>query len=591
MPVEKISDNRERFFHPIDLSHAPSINPVDLEIIKNRFNTIANEMGAAVHSSAHSLIFSEAKDFACALFDHEYHLVGMGEFMPGLQGAMQHNLDGILAAEGTEVFGEGDILMSNDPVFGACHTPDLVLFHPVYRERELIGITACTVHHIDMGGAAPSSWYPLATDLYQEGIRFPPGTKLYKKGKLCTDILNIFLTNVRVPDTQRGDLMAQVASCRLGAQRLCEMAQKYGSKLLKEVSTAIQHMAAKRMQELVAQMPGGTYVSEDYIDDDGHDDRSFKVRCTMTVKGKKLILDFSGTEKQAKGFINSHWGNTAANCYSPLLSLDPECPRCYGATTPVEIITEKGTLVNPSSTAPIMASTVEVGQAVHNVVWHCLSQANPELGSGIWTGSVDGAIFYGMNLRNNKYTICSLTSGIGGGGGRRRLDGWPVAHAKAANMTLPNIEIHEAYWPLIYKFRRIVPEKDVAGSGAGTHRGGMGLEFQISPLDGPLKLQTRGNHVYHATAGIFGGLGGHPGCMEIRDAGTGETKRKLRPKGMDYILEPGKDSLFLRTPGGGGYGLPSLRDKDKVREDVLEGFISNETAEKIYGVDSAGTAA
>ena len=379
--------------------------------------------------------------------------------------------------------------------------------------------------------------------------------------------------------------MAQVAACHLGARRLGELAQKYGANLLKDVAIAIHHLAAKRIHKLIEHMDDGIYISADYVDDDGHDNRSFKVKCAMTVSGERLVLDFTGTEKQAKGFINSHWGNTSANCYPPLMSMDPDCPKCYGATTPVEIIAEKGTLVNPSSTAPINACTVEVGQAVHNVVWHCLSQANPSLGSGIWTGSVDGAIFYGINPRSKKYTICSLTSGIGGGGARRSLDGYPVAHAMAANMNLPNIEIHEAYWPLFYKFRRIVPEKDVPGSGAGTYRGGLGLELEVSPLDGPLKLQTRGNHVYHPTAGVFGGLGGHPGCMEIRDAKTGEIKKKLRPKGMDYLLEPGKDSLFLRTPGGGGYGPPSERDSGKVKEDILEEFVDPETARKIYGAD------
>lgn len=586
MPIEKIGDNKEKYFYSFILKEIPKVNPIDFEIIKNRLNTIANEMGAAVHSTAHSLLFSEAKDFACALFDSEGKLVGMGEFMPGHQGAMQSNVDGIIAAGGLELFGEGDVLMSNDPVYGASHPPDLMLFHPVYQEHELIGIAGCTVHHVDMGGAAPSSWYPLATDLYQEGIRFPPGTKLYEAGKLRKDILNIFLTNVRVPDTQRGDLMAQVASCHLGARRMCEIAQKYGTKLLKDICLAIQHSAAKRIHALIEQMPDGVYVSEDFVDDDGHDNRSFRVKCTMTVTKDRLLLDFTGTEKQAKGFINSHWGITSANCYSPLMSMDPECPRCWGAMTPVEIIAEKGTLVNAGNTAPMMASTTEVGQAVHNVVWHCLSQANPRRGSGIWTGSLDNIIFYGMNMRNKKFTICNLTQVIGGGGARQSMDGWPVAHAKAANTNLPNIEVHEAYWPIIYKFRRIVPEKDVPGSGAGTYRGGAGMELEVSPLDGPLKLQTRGNHVYHPTAGVFGGLGGHPGCMEIRDARTGESKKRLRPKGMDYILEPGKDSLFMRTPGGGGYGLPAKRDPAKVKEDVLEDFVAPSSAKTAYGVEA-----
>lgn len=589
MPIEKIEENKERYFHPLFHKETPKVNPIDFEIIKNRLNTIANEMGAAVHSTAHSLLFSEAKDFACALFDYEGLLVGMGEFLPGLQGAMQSSLDGIIAAEGWGIFKEGDILINNDPLHGASHPPDLMLFHPIYWKHELIGIASCTVHHVDMGGAAPSTWYPLATDIYQEGIRFPPGTKIYEDGKVRRDILNIFMTNVRVPDTTRGDMMAQVASLHLGARRMCEIAQKYGSKLLKDVSIAIHHLAAKRFHRLIEQMPDGIYTSEDYVDDDGHDDRSFKVKCAMTVSGERLLLDFTGSDKQAKGFVNSHWGTTSANCYAALMSLDPDCPRCYGATTPLEIIAEKGTIVNCNAAAPIMASTTEVGAAIHNVVWHCLSQADPVRGSGIWTGSLDTAIFYGFNPRSRKFTICNLTSVIGGGGARKTLDGWPVAHAKAANSSLPNVEIHEAYWPLIYKFRRIVLEKDVPGSGAGTCRGGLGLELEISPSDGPLKLQTRGNHVYHPTAGVFGGLGGHPGCMQIRDANTDEIKRKLRPKGLDYLLEPGKDVLFQRNPGGGGYGPPSQRDPRKVKEDIIEEFVSPETARKVYGMDIVAT--
>lgn len=582
MTIEKIDDVKEKFTHPLLLKQIPKTDPVDFEIINNRLNTIANEMGVAMHNAAHSLIFSEAKDFSCCLFDHEGHLVAMGEFLPGHQGGMQHNLDGLLAATGWEVFNEGDILMNNDALYGACHPPDMVLFHPIYLEHELIGIAGSTVHHVDMGGAAPSSYYPLATELYQEGIRFPPGTKLYEAGKLREDILNILLTNVRIPDTQRGDLMAQVASCRLGATRVCQLAQKYGSKLLKNVYIAIQQYAARRIEKLIEQMPDGVYISEDYVDDDGHDDKSFKVKCSMTVSGSRLTFDFTGTDKQAKGFINSQWGNTAANCYSPIMSMDPTCPRCYGATTPVDIIAEKGTLVNASPTAPIGACTTEVGQAVHNLVWHCLSQADSIRGSGIWTGSMNAAIFSGIDPRNKKYIICSLTSPIGGGGARRNLDGWPVAHSKASNMTLPNIEIHETYWPLIYKYRRIVPERDFPGSGAGTHTGGLGIEFEVGPVEGPLKLQTRGNHFYYPVAGVFGGFPGHKSRMEIRDAITGKLKRKLRPKGLDYLLEPGQDALYICNTGGGGYGPPSQRDPEKVKKDIIDEFVSLETAKEIY---------
>src|SRR3990170_7996540 len=174
MAIDKIEGNRERFYRALHHDIIPEVDPITLEIIRNRLETMANEMGAVVHATAHSPVFAETKDFSCAMFDYEGHLIALGQFMPGHQGNMQNTIDNLIEAVGWDNINEGDIFMTNDALYGGCHPPDLMLFRPVFYKGERIGLVCSLVHHIDMGGMATSSYCPQATELYQEGIRFPP---------------------------------------------------------------------------------------------------------------------------------------------------------------------------------------------------------------------------------------------------------------------------------------------------------------------------------------------------------------------------------------------------------------------------------
>ncbi|MFQ5827286.1 MAG: hydantoinase B/oxoprolinase family protein, partial [Dehalococcoidia bacterium] len=575
---------RERLTHPLHHDEIPKVDPITFEIILNRLQSTCQEMGVTVHRAAHTPIFAESKDFSCALFDHEGHMIAMGEFLPGHQGGMQNTLEGVIKEIGLEGFGEGDIIMTNDALYGGSHPPDINLFHPIYYQGEFLGIAGVLVHHIDMGGMAPSSYVPQATEIYQEGIRFPPTTKLYEGGKLRRDILNIWLTNIRAPEVEVGDMMAQVSGCYVGARRVGEIAERYGVGLLKDTFIAIQHYSANMMREVVRAMPDGVYEGEDYLDGDGVDDTDYRVKCTMRVEGDRVVMDLTGTDRQAKGFVNSHWGVTSANCYSTAMTFAPaDMPRNYGATVPFEIVSKEGTVVNALRTAPIGGSTTESGYAVYNAVYSCLSQAFPALGTGAWGGTAGVLLIWGNDPRDGRYYATLLVSAIASGGGARAgEDGWPVASLKVSNLTLPNIEIEEAAWPIRYSYRRLrAPEG--GDRGQGRFRGGPGLEFELVPVDTEISFTYLGNKFRHPPEGIQGARNGILARMEVRDRETGRVKAVLPSKLMAHTLAP-DEALHIAVAGGGGYGSPLERDPERVLEDIRDGYTSPQEAREVYGV-------
>ena len=586
MTIEKMDAKTERFFCPLEHDVIPEVDPMTLEIISNRLRCISNEIGAAVHSAAHTPVFAETKDYSCVLFDHEGHLVAMGEFLPCHQGGMQSTMNGVIKEVGLETFKEGDVVMTNDAFFGACHPPDLNLFEGIYHNHEFIGIVGILVHYIDMGGMSPSSYCPTATELYQEGIRFPPTTKLYEGGRLREDILNILLTNIRVPEAEHGDLMAQVAGLNVGKRGVCELAQKYGAKMLKDVYIALQYYSKGLVEKAIEGWRDGEYEAEDYIDGEGVSDDDYKIKIKMTVKGNQMIVDFRGSDKQARGFINSQWGNTSASVYAPVMChVDPAIPKNYGCFVPITLIAEKGTVVNPHPTAAISACTTEPGYQITNVMTACIAQAAPEIGSAVWGGGFLAHLLWGTHPKTNKYFVTILESGAGmGGGARYTLDGWPVAALRSANLTVPNIEVEESVYPILYKYRKLADDDKHSGSGQGRTRGGPGIAYEFGPLgDSTVYSTTITSKYRHPAMGIFGGKNGHLALVEKRDAATGEGKMRLPSKILGVAIEPG-ETLSCVVAGGAGYGPPIERGAEKVLEDVLDDFVSLESARTIYGV-------
>lgn len=601
MPIESLDGTREAYIRELELTdfEPARVDPVTLEIVKNRLETIANEMGIAMQNTAHTVIFAETKDFSCAIFDHEAHMVATGEFLPAHQAGAQAALDGLIAEVGLESFRDGDIFMCNDAFYGAWHAPDITLYAPIFHSGELVGIVGVVAHHIDIGGMTPAGYAPAATEIYQEGIRFPP-TRLFEHGKLREDILNIFRTNVRLPEQQTGDIMAQVAALHAGKERVLELASKHGAQNFKQYLLAIQANSMKTVRRAIRErLTPGVYEAEDFVDGDGVVDRSYRVVCRMTVEEEKLTIDFTGTDAMAQGFINSRWGSTSANCFASVFSyLIPQEPKTYGATVPITLVAERGSLVNATGSAPVGACTTESGYAIHSAVHLCLAQAFPEMASGVWGGTIAIPLIWGEDPATSEYFITMLQSGQGAGGGARRtLDGWPNATLKGSNVWLPNIEIEEQLHPIRYSYRRMSRDDEPGGAGAGRMRGGPGINFDVRPLGTALQFTTVVSRTTHPPAGVYGGEPGGKSRIEVRNVTTGAV-RVLGPKTSDKTLQE-DEALHVVVAGGGGYGPPEERVPEAVRADVLDGFVSLERARTVYRValdpetlevDDAGTA-
>lgn len=562
----------DRYYRVLHVKEERSVDPVTFEVVLHRVSAIANEMGATVHRTAHSVVFAEAKDFSCALFDHHGHMVGMGEFLPGHQGGMQSTLDGLIDVVGLNAFHDGDVFLANDVHYGATHPPDLHVFMPIYASGEFIGVSGVIVHHQDMGGMSPSSYAAKSTELFQEGIRFPPPTRLYEKGTLREDILNLFLTNVRTPDVQYGDLMAQLAGCHVGARRVREMVAKYGGvKELKETFEAIQEYSADLVSEFARSLPDREFISEDYVDGDGTTENSYRIHCKLNTEGQKLVFDFSESDDQAVGNANSPLSTTSANVYTAVMSYVKHAPKNFGACVPVEIITRKGSIVNPHRDAAIGSCTTEAGHIVYNVAAMCLGEAVPEQATAIWGGSLGVHIVWGQDPIRGKRYVLELLSALGAGGGARASkDGWPVGNAKAPTVTLPNIEIEEATLPIRYRYRRVARPTHFDRAGAGKFRGGGGCEYEVEPVGHEMNSTLIVGKWRHLPQGMFGGEEGHGPVAEVRDAETGEMLRELPIKHQAEVIREG-ESVRIAAPGGGGFGPPSERAPEDVLADVLDG--------------------
>src|SRR5579863_2453042 len=254
-------------------------DPVELEIFKNVFHSVAEEMGAALRRTAFSPNIKERRDYSCAVFDSDGEVIAMGDHMPVHLGSMPMSVRAVLDHFD---LAPGDVAVLNDPYRGGTHLPDITLvapFHFSRRTRQPDFYLASRAHHADVGGAYPGSM-GLCREIYQEGFRIPP-VKIMRAGKMQSDVLALLLSNVRTPQEREGDLGAQIAACHTGAQRLDEICSRYGPQRAKKAAQELLDYSEEMMRAFLDQVPSGTYQAEDFLDDDGISTKSVKISVTL----------------------------------------------------------------------------------------------------------------------------------------------------------------------------------------------------------------------------------------------------------------------------------------------------------------------
>lgn len=549
------------------------VDAAELEIFKNLFHSVAEEMGAALRRSAFSPNIKERRDYSCAVFDGQGRVVAMGDHMPVHLGSMPMS---VAAAIRALELGPGDIGMLNDPYAGGTHLPDITLVMPVfaakrgeatvpsrsaggrrYRRRPVFYV-ANRAHHSDIGGAQPASM-GLSEEIYQEGLRIPP-VALARDGKIQRDALEMLLANVRTPREREGDLTAQVAACRLGERRLRELLEKYGVRKTSFYLEALQKYSARLMRQALARIPDGVYRAEDFLDDDGFDSQPVRLRVTIRIRGDEAMVDFAGSSLACRGSVNAVMAITvSAVFYVFRCLLGEDVPACAGLMDPIEVRAPEGSVVNARPPAAVAAGNVETSQRIVDVLLKALARALPDRIPAASSGTMNNLSFGGIDPRRGE-PFAYYETIAGGMGARPSADGLSGVHTHMTNSLNTPIEALETSYAVRvrrYSLRR-------GSGGAGRQRGGDGIVREIEFLTharGSILSDRRRFRPY----GLAGGKPGQAGKNQLRLPG-----RVLTLPSKAVFEAPKGSILRIETPGGGGWGSSEIkRQRSKGKKQKL----------------------
>ncbi len=556
-------------------------DPVTLAIVQKRLDNISLQMGWVMTRSARSPIFNQSHDFSCFVADGSGYIVSQADGLPIHTGGGGFALRAILAEFGTEIR-EGDLFLTNDPYEGGgTHLPDWVIARPVFWDGHLVAFTCNRAHQSDIGGGAPGGFNAAATEIFHEGVRFPP-LRIAEKGVLRRDIRNMLLLNSRTPELLDGDLGAMIGSTEIGAHRVVDLARELGIDGFVRHLDAILDHADTCFRAIVSDLPDGTYDAVEITDTDCFELVDLPIRVRLTVAGERLSVDFGGTSPQMKGFKNSPIANTSSAVYMALSSfLSPDLPKNEGLFRSVEILAPAGTLVNPVAPAPVGMCTVSLAHEIIHVVWKALAAIVPDLGCAGWGKPIHGIT---SGRAGDAPFVMFHWHAMGGGGAIRGRDGFDqIGHLIAlGGLTLPNVEGYEQVYPVHVKRQ----EFRIDAGGAGQFRGGSGVDYEIE-VETAAFYAFRGEGLTTPSGfGVAGGEYGMPGEMLVSPR---DEPAFAPPKYGNAQLGP--LAMSASSPGGGGWGDPFARSPDCVARDVRNGFVSRTAAIEQYGVilTEAGT--
>jgi len=535
-----------------NLGKARHLDAMRLEIFKNIFHSIAEEMGAALRRSAFSANIKERRDYSCAVYDGNGEVLAMGDHMPVHLGSMPAS---VAAARAALPFEPGDIALLNDPFAGGTHLPDLTLVMPVFVESQTKPqfFVASRAHHADIGGALAGSMGP-AREIFQEGLRIPP-VKIFRRGDIVRELLGLLLANVRTPWEREGDLAAQIASCRLGERRLRQVAAKYG---LPEVQLYSEHLldySEKMMQSVIRSLRPGTYRAEDFLDGDGISHEPLRIRVSVRIKSNSAVVDFAGSAPQCAGNVNAVEAIAISAVYYVFRCLvRDDVPATSGLLRPLTVIAPRGTIVNAVLPAAVAGGNVETSQRMVDTLLRALARAAPQRIPSASQGTMNNLTFGGIHPTRSELPFTYYETIAGGCGASSLGDGADATHSHLTNSWNTPVEVLEEAYPVRVKRYAIR-----SGSGGrGRNNGGDGivreLEF-LSRAEVGLLTERRKTAPY----GLHGGGNGKPGINTLVQNGKG---RPLAAK-CSFVAKPG-DLLRIETPGGGGWGQP--RDKRQRRK-------------------------
>jgi len=536
------------------------LDPVELEILRNQLESVAEEMGHVLIRGAYSPNITERRDCSTALFDADGRMVAQAEHIPVHLGAMPEAVDAVLDHDPEP----GDVFALNDPFAGGTHLPDVTLVSPIAPDSDeatvetdtasddgpntILGYAVSRAHHADVGGMAPGSMPAGARDIYQEGVRIPP-TRLVEDGEIDEETESLLLANVRNPDERRADLRAQVAANERAEARIRELLADHGDRLLAAFDAVVDY-SRERVEAELADLPDGTYRASDAMEGDGVTDDDIPVEVAVTVDGTTVEVDFAGTADQVAGNVNAPLTVAKSAVYFVIRCIThPEIPPNHGCYEPVTVEAPDGSLLNPDPPAAVVGGNVETSQRVTDVVFAALADAAPERVPAGGQGTMNNVV-----VGDAEFAYYETVGG--GAGADPDGDGLSGVQVGMTNTLNTPVEALEAAYPI--RVEQYALREDSGGD--GRYRGGDGLVRSLRvETDATVSLLTERRR--HPPRGIAGGDDGQGGENRIDGESVGAKVTRDVDAGTTVTVE---------TPGGGGHGTTNTDGTDVAAESTDE---------------------
>ena len=584
------------------------IDPITFSIIRHRLYRVVDEAVITLKNVSGSAITNEGHDLMVSLYRADGSLLmgGVG-FLHHLTSAAEACKSIIRRFEGR--INEGDVFLLNDPYTAALHTSDVYLVAPIHYQGELVAWSACFVHVYDIGATNPGGFCPDAENIYTEGFS-SPGMRLVDAGEINRDVFDTFLNMVRSPEMVALDINSMIACNNVARDRMIALVEKYGRDTVDEACHQLIEQSEQQLRARLKELPDGQWQSRQYL---SVKDEIMRVVLTMTKKDDHLSFDFTGSSPQSQYAINCTKWASLGGLFAPLFPL-----LCYditwneGVIKPIEMIAPEGSVVNCKRPAPVSVATVGAIQSVNNAACTTIgkmlnaSEKYRKEATAVWHANHFAVFLFGQN-QHGRQAIGILTETFAGAGGARSFaDGIDVGGEIPNPISrMANVETVEYTFPIRYLFRRRLTDS----GGAGYYRGGDGMELAFVPHDAPdggmhYVVSGKGS-LFPMSDGLAGGYPGAPNAYvwiknnDVESAHSGGTHNSNNfeefpgeKQPIDWGVYPlmGKDALYVRWNGGGGYGDPLQRPMEQVWNDIRDGHVSAGFASEIYGVelDDAG---
>jgi N-methylhydantoinase B len=537
------------------------LSPITVEVVRNALYAIAEEMSVIVMRSARSPLLKEAGDLSSALTDAQGRLIAQGRDIPIHMGVMGFTVKEFLKRVPAERLAEGDVWFLNLPEVGGNHLPDVKALRPVFFEGCLVAFAINLAHWADIGGAVPGSYVPSATECYPEGLRIAP-LRLFSAAGPDREKIDFVLSNVRGRDEREGDIFAQFAANDVAARRLQDLFARYGAATATACFERFHAESEAQMRDALRALPDGVWEGEDWLDDDGVEDRRIRIHVRIDKRGDEATFDFSGSDAQARGPVNTTYFIACSSVYYAMKALvAPDVPPNEGCYRPLHVIVPQGSVLRADADRPVVGGNHETSQRVVDAIMKALAPVLPDrVSAGGPTTS--GLLIFGARYPDGRWAVLYEVHG-GGEGATAGKDGASGVRVHMSNVMNTPVEVIEGEYPVRVEEQALRP----GSGGDGAHRGGLGFRRAYRVMGADVTLTSMIERRLVPPYGLAGGGDALPFRITLNPGRL--TGRVLRGKETVALREG--DLVLIETCGGGGYGPPGLRPDALRAQDRLEG--------------------